>query len=62
MIKFDYAVISHYDKMTSRLYFKSTTSDLLYYFEFSWNYIKNIFNHTWYLLWFPLKRKHIKNL
>ncbi len=30
----------------NRLYFSSRTSNMIYYFEFSWEYIKSIFNNT----------------
>lgn len=62
MIGFDFAVIDKFDKNTKRLYFKSTTSEVMYYFEFTWKYIKNIFNIKWHILCFPFMRKHIKGL
>lgn len=43
MVKFD--LMKPYGIRNNRIYFKSRTNDNLYYFEFSWKYIKqHLFN------------------
>lgn len=45
MVKFD--LMKPYGIKNNRIYFKSRTNDNLYYFEFSWKYIKqHLFNST----------------
>lgn len=62
MINFDFAVYDHFDSKTKRIIFRSTRSDMKYYFEFSWKYIKSLINLNFYLLFLPFKTNHIKNL
>lgn len=45
MVKFD--LMKPHGIKNNRIYFKSRTNDNLYYFEFSWKYIKqHLFNST----------------
>lgn len=44
MFKFDLMKFSGYSNR--RLYFSSRRNNNVYYFEFSWNYIKFIFDKT----------------
>ena len=55
---FDYMVFK--GLKGNRLYFSSTTSNTLYYFKFSWKYIKSLFNRNIYIGIFPFKVRHIK--
>lgn len=55
---FDYMVLK--GLKGNRLYFSSTTTNTLYYFEFSWKYVKNLFKRNVYIGLFPFRSKHIK--